>query len=66
MADDVLAEPLSLTAAQWGVPSGTGLGIQVDEDKVKLYHALYQQRGPFLPYTPEMLAAEDRLSGPTS
>ncbi|MGZ9014503.1 MAG: enolase C-terminal domain-like protein, partial [Burkholderiales bacterium] len=37
LADDVLAEPLRLASGYVEVPSGPGLGIQVDEAKVRRY-----------------------------
>lgn len=61
MEDDVLAEPLPIaTAARWGVPQGPGLGIRLDEEKVRRYHRLYEATGQFMPYKPEMLAREER------
>lgn len=60
MEDDILAEPLPIAhSARWGVPAGPGLGIRVDEEKVRVYHRLYQEIGQFLPYTPDMLALEE-------
>ena len=51
MADDVLAEPLPIAdGPTWGVPQGEGLGIRVDEDKVRKYHEHYRAHGQFLPY----------------
>ncbi|HLZ10626.1 MAG TPA: mandelate racemase/muconate lactonizing enzyme family protein [Chloroflexota bacterium] len=61
MADDVLTEPLPIARrARWDVPTGTGLGLRVDEEKVLKYHRLYEEIGQFLPYKPEMLARETR------
>jgi glucarate dehydratase len=63
MEDDVLAQPLPIVySARWGVPTGAGLGIQVDEEKVRQYHRLYEDIGQFLPYKPEMLAREESHS----
>ncbi len=60
MADDILTGPLPIaTAPAWGVPRGTGLCVTVDEEKVKQYHRLYEQRGQFLPYQPAMFAKEE-------
>lgn len=62
--DDVLAEPLPIAqSARWGVPTGVGLGIRVDEEKVKTYHRLYEKIGQFLPYKPDMLAPESTEEG---
>jgi glucarate dehydratase len=53
MADDVLAEPLPIAdGPSWGVPAGEGLGIRVDEAKVRKYHEHYRAHGQFLPYQP--------------
>ena len=60
MADDILTGPLPIaTGPAWGVPRGTGLCVTVDEEKVKQYHRLYEQRGQFLPYQPAMFAKEE-------
>ncbi len=60
MEDDVLTVPLPIaTGPSWGVPRGVGLCVEVDEEKVKKYHRLYEQRGQFLPYQPSMFARED-------
>jgi L-alanine-DL-glutamate epimerase-like enolase superfamily enzyme len=37
MADDLLAEPLAITAGRIHVPEGPGVGTDVDEDKLALY-----------------------------
>jgi glucarate dehydratase len=51
MQDDVLKEPLPIASGpDWGVPGGTGLGVEIDEEKVARYHQLYRERGQFLPY----------------
>jgi len=51
MQDDVLKQPLPIaTGPNWGIPLGSGLGIDVDEDKVTHYHQLYLERGQYLPY----------------
>jgi glucarate dehydratase len=53
MEDDVLAEPLPIAGGPaWGVPAGDGLGIRVDEAKVRKYHEHYRAHGQFLPYQP--------------
>ncbi|HET8698734.1 MAG TPA: mandelate racemase/muconate lactonizing enzyme family protein [Gammaproteobacteria bacterium] len=60
MDDDVLAEPLPIaTGPTWGVPGGAGLGIRVDEDKVRTYHERYRAHGQFLPYQPGDLARHE-------
>ncbi len=56
MQDDILKQPLPIaTAPDWGVPPGAGLGIEIDEEKVGRYHALYRERGQFLPYDAECI-----------
>jgi L-alanine-DL-glutamate epimerase-like enolase superfamily enzyme len=51
MQDDILKQPLPIaTGPNWGVPLGSGLSIDVDEDKVARYHQAYVERGQFLPY----------------
>ena len=51
MQDDVLKYPLPLASGPaWGVPQGSGLGIEVDEDKLRAYHERYRRDGQFLPY----------------
>ena len=51
MTDDILKQLLPIaTGPNWGVPSGSGLGVDVDEDKVARYHQSFLERGQFLPY----------------
>jgi glucarate dehydratase len=51
MADDVLAERLPIAdGPDWGTPVGTGLCVDVDEDKVRQFHDAYRLHGQFLPY----------------
>ena len=58
MEDDILCEPVpTSTESRWGVPQGVGLCVEVDEEKVAHYHALYRQHGAFLPYRREMFTA---------
>jgi len=55
MEDDILTEPLPIASGpRWGVPRGAGLCVEVDEEKVRKYSRLYESRGPFVPYRPEM------------
>jgi L-alanine-DL-glutamate epimerase-like enolase superfamily enzyme len=61
IADDILTGPLPIaTGPDWGVPTGMGLGVEVDEAKVAKYHRLYRERGQFLPYQPSMFGREER------
>jgi L-alanine-DL-glutamate epimerase-like enolase superfamily enzyme len=56
MDDDVLAEPLPIASGPtWGVPAGDGLGIRVDEAKVRKFHEHYRAHGQFLPYQPSAI-----------
>ena len=51
MQDDVIVEPLPIASGpSWGTPDGPGLGVEVDEAKVRKYHAHFLQRGQYLPY----------------
>jgi glucarate dehydratase len=51
MQDDILTTALPIAGGpRWGCPTGPGLGIEVDEDKVARYHAAYLRDGQFLPY----------------
>jgi L-alanine-DL-glutamate epimerase-like enolase superfamily enzyme len=60
MASDVLTTPLAIADGPvWGVPSGVGLGITVDEDAVAEGHARYEVEGQYLPYQAEMLGWEE-------
>ena len=55
MADDILTHPLPIAfGPDWGVPEGVGLCVEVDEEKVRRYHRLYEKQGQFLPYQPSM------------
>ena len=48
-----MTEPLPIAdGPSWGVPVGDGLGIRVDEAKVRKYHEHYRAHGQFLPYQP--------------
>ena len=51
MTDDLLAEPLPIASSpDWGVPTGPGLGIDVDADKLRQYRQHYREHGQYLPY----------------
>ncbi len=57
MQDDVLQQALPIaTGPNWEVPMGSGLCVDVDEDKVTRYHEAYRERGQFLPYDQGTLA----------
>ena len=56
MCDDVLKHPLPIAnGPEWGVPEGPGLGIEVDEEKVRRYHECYKSSGQFVPYDPALI-----------
>jgi glucarate dehydratase len=61
MVDDVLREPVPIaTRPRWGVPTGAGLGVEVDPDAVAEAARRYEVDGQFLPYQPEQIGAEER------
>jgi L-alanine-DL-glutamate epimerase-like enolase superfamily enzyme len=50
MADDILTEALPIkTGPNWGLITGPGLGVSVDEDKLHHFHEAYLKKGQFLP-----------------
>jgi L-Ala-D/L-Glu epimerase len=56
MCDDILKKALPIGGSPaWGVPEGVGLGIEVDEDKVRQYNECYCRNGQFLPYDPGLV-----------
>ena len=59
MEDDLFKTPLPIASQpDWGVPQGSGLGEEVDEEKLARYHELYKKRGQFLPYDPNAIGKE--------
>jgi glucarate dehydratase len=51
MADDILARPNPIgEGPTWPSDREPGLGIEVDEEKVRRYHEAYLRDGQFLPY----------------
>lgn len=51
MEGDVLTERLPIASApRWGLIQGPGLGVEVDEDKVREYHEAYLTEGAHAPY----------------
>lgn len=51
MHDDILAEPLPIAAGpKWGRIERPGLGVEVDEDKLRQFHEAWLRDGQFLPY----------------
>ncbi|NQZ69681.1 MAG: mandelate racemase/muconate lactonizing enzyme family protein, partial [Lentisphaeria bacterium] len=57
MEDDLVALPI-VDSPDWGVPEGTGLCINVDEEKVLNYHEHYKEHGQYLPYDLEKIKKE--------
>ena len=56
MESDILTEELPIAAnPRWGVPEGSGLGVEVDMERVEKYQEVYCEIGQFLPYQSEML-----------
>jgi L-Ala-D/L-Glu epimerase len=56
MTDDIIVGNLPIASGpNWGVPSGTGIGVEVDEKKVGRFAELFQRRGQFMPYDPELI-----------
>jgi len=59
MTDDVIVGTVPIThGPDWGVPSGVGIGVDVDEEKLGRYHELYAQRGQFMPYDPHLIGTD--------
>ncbi|MGH7125199.1 MAG: mandelate racemase/muconate lactonizing enzyme family protein [Stellaceae bacterium] len=51
MEDDILVERLPIVdSPRWGRIDGPGLGVTVDETKLKRYHEAYRAHGEFPPY----------------
>jgi L-Ala-D/L-Glu epimerase len=56
MAGDVLADPLPIASGpRWGVPEGSGLGVEPAADAIAEGHRRYELEGQFLPYQREHL-----------
>lgn len=67
MRDDVLTTTLPIAGGPvWGIPEGNGLGIEVDEEKVATYHALYLKQGQYLPYQIDRMGKEDPAWRPSA
>jgi L-alanine-DL-glutamate epimerase-like enolase superfamily enzyme len=51
MSHDVLTEDLPIKDGPfWGVPRGSGLGIEINDQLVADAALRYERDGPFLPY----------------
>lgn len=56
MAHDILRETIPIAnGPRWGVPEGTGLCIEIDEEAVAEASARYRSDGQFLPCDPSLL-----------
>jgi L-alanine-DL-glutamate epimerase-like enolase superfamily enzyme len=52
MAEDILTEPLPIAAGpRWALPDHPGLGVEVDEEKLRCFYEAYRRDGQFLPYS---------------
>lgn len=59
MEDDVVRHRIPIAdGPDWGVPQGSGLGVEVDLEKLGRYNELYRRRGQFLPYDPAEIGKE--------
>ena len=51
MADDILTEDIPIkNQNKWGVIDKPGLGVKIDNDKLKFFHNKYQKDGEYLLY----------------
>jgi glucarate dehydratase len=51
LADDIVKNGLPIaTGPRWGLIEQPGLGIEIDEDKLRQHHEAYRRDGQFLPY----------------
>jgi glucarate dehydratase len=56
LADDIVTERLPIAdGPTWGRIERPGLGVEVDEDRLRRYHEAYRREGQFLPYDPASL-----------
>ena len=59
MKGEILKTSLPIESApNWGVPQGSGLGVEVDEDKLGHFHEVFKQQGQFLPYDANQIGTE--------
>jgi L-alanine-DL-glutamate epimerase-like enolase superfamily enzyme len=56
MTDDIVVETIPIAnGPDWGVPGGSGIGVELNQDKLGKYHQLYLERGQFTPYDPSTI-----------
>ena len=57
--DDILTEPVPIADGPiWGRIEKPGLGVDVDEEKLAMYHEAYLQHGQFLPYSKDSIQGQ--------
>ena len=67
MVDDILTHPLPIAdAPTWGRIEAPGLGVEVDEDKLRHYHETYLEHGEFPTYVGRTSQSTKENSGPKS
>lgn len=59
MQDDILKTPVPIASGpEWGVPEGPGIGVEIDEEKLGIYHEQFLRIGQFVPYDPRLVGTE--------
>jgi L-alanine-DL-glutamate epimerase-like enolase superfamily enzyme len=57
LQDDIMTPALPIaTGPTWGRIERPGLGVDVDEDKLRQYHEAYLRDGQFLSYRAEQVS----------
>lgn len=65
MADDILVERIPIMdGPTWGLIDGSGLGVTVDEERVRTFHEAYLRDGAFLPYGDRFAQCQARPARP--
>lgn len=61
MDEDILVDRLPIhDQPYWGIPQGAGLGIEVDELKLKKAMNRFEKEGQYMPYQKESIAQEEK------
>jgi glucarate dehydratase len=56
MTGDILTETIPIAhGPDWGVPAGSGIGVDVDLDQLAKFHELFREHGQFQPYDPSLI-----------